>query len=115
MADLGIRALAPVFATLGTSYATVLGPVPANKEWEIKVGRATNVGATQATFSVSLGTGGTQRVAEAEVLSVPSASALGSKNFFGPDIPPLPAGTVIQAKAPTGSVQVSFFIYERDL
>jgi len=114
MADNGIRALAPVFVTLGASYTTVLGPVPSGKEWEIKVARATNVANTQATFSVSFGSGGVQEVAANEVLPVPTASVVGSKNVFGPDIPPLPPGTLIQAKG-TGSVRMSFFLYERDL
>lgn len=117
MPDNGIRCIDLIGVIIpSTTFTTVVGPVPAGKEWDIQVARATNIAGTASTFSLSYGTNGNQALAFNEVLPVPSASASGSKNWYGPDKPPLKAGTVIQARAgAANSVCLTVHIFERDI
>lgn len=110
MADNGVRGLSPVIATLTTTLAAITGlTVPAGKEWTIRTLRATNVAASAATVTVSIGSAG-------EIAYNAPVAVAASVNVLGPDFITLPPGTVIQARASAASaIRLVAFITERDL
>lgn len=108
MADDGIRALAPIIATPGTALATVL-TIPAGKEWTLRLVRATNIAAADATVTVSIGASG-------EIANNAPVGVAASINILGPDFLTLPPGSTVQARASSANaVRLVIGVTERDL
>ena len=108
MADDGNRGLAPIIRTPGTSLTAGL-TVPAGKEWTVRLARATNIAAADATVTVSIGAAG-------EIAFNFPVKVAQSANVLGPDFIVLPAGTVLQDRASAVSaIRLVYFVTERDV
>lgn len=108
MADDGIRGLAPIIRTPGTALAAGL-TVPAGKEWTIRLARATNIAAADATITVSIGAAG-------EIAFNAPVKVGMSANVLGPDYITLPPGAVLQDRtSAANAIRLVYFITERDL
>lgn len=111
MADNGIRGLAPVIATPGTTLAAIAALTPpAGKEWTIRTLRATNISGADATVTFSVGG------AAGEIAFNAPVKVGASVNLLGPDFATIPPATIIQARASaTSAIRLVAFITERDL
>ena len=108
MADDGIRGLAPIIRTPSSTLAAGL-TVPPNKEWTLRLARATNITGAEATITVSVGGAG-------EIAFNYPVRVGQSANIVGPDFMVLPPGTVLQDRAaPANAIRLVYSVTERDL